>query len=230
MKIALLEDNAEQAELVTTWLTDASYQVCHFEEGKIFLKEILCTPFDMAILDWELPGMSGLEVLQTMRNVQQQALPVLFCTQRESEDDIVKALRSGADDYLVKPLRKAELLARLDAVRRRAGIASPGDMLTLGPIEIDTAKSEIRIDGVPVKVTQKDFGIAMEFAQNLGKILSRDYLLRAVWGLDVDIHTRTVDVHVSRVRRKLKISPEIGYRIKNIFQHGYRLEKCQESS
>jgi DNA-binding response OmpR family regulator len=225
MKIALLEDDPQQAELVSNWLKEAGYIVTHHADGRSFLKAFKTDIFDLAILDWELPEQSGIEVLRQLRIVQKQNLPVFFATQRDSEEDIVNALNSGADDYLIKPLRRAELLARLESARRRAGIVSPDDIITLGNIEIDTLKKEIRVAGQPVKVTQKDFGIALELFKNEGQVLSREYLLKRVWAVDADINTRTVDMHVSRVRRSLKISPDMGYRITTIFQHGYRLEK-----
>lgn len=225
MKIALLEDNPQQAELVCAWLSEAGHTVMHKADGKSFLKAFKADIFDLAILDWELPDQTGIDVLRQLRVVQKQNLPVFFTTQRDAEEDIVNALNTGADDYLIKPLRKAELLARLEATRRRAGIESSEDVLRIGNVEVDTLKNEIRVDGEIVKATQKEFGIALELFKNEGQVLSREYLLKQVWGVNAEINTRTVDMHVSKVRRSLKINPEMGYRITTIFQHGYRLEK-----
>ncbi|TNC82172.1 MAG: DNA-binding response regulator [Oleiphilus sp.] len=225
MKIAFLEDNPQQAELVIQWLEEAGFSVNHCTDGRSFLKAFKKDLFDMAILDWELPDQSGIDILRQLRVAQNQSLPVLFATQRDAEQDIVNALTNGADDYLVKPLRRAELLARIEAARRRAGIARDQDVFRIANIEIDANKREIRLDGEHVKVTPKDFGIALELAKHEGQVLSREYLLKKVWGVDADINTRTVDMHVSRVRRSLNITPDIGYRITTIFQHGYRLEK-----
>mgnify|MGYP000365579902 CR=1 FL=1 len=225
MKIALLEDDPQQSELVSTWLREAGHSVMHKADGKTFLKLFKADIFDLAILDWELPDQTGIDVLRQLRIAQKQNLPVFFTTQRDAEEDIVNALTNGADDYLIKPLRKAELLARLEAIRRRAGIECAEDILRIANIEIDIHKNEIRIDGEAIKSTQKEFGIALELFKNEGQVLSREYLLKQVWGVQADINTRTVDMHVSRVRRSLKINPEMGYRITTIFQHGYRLEK-----
>ncbi|MFT6029472.1 MAG: DNA-binding response OmpR family regulator [Oleiphilaceae bacterium] len=227
MKIALLEDDPQQAELVCTWLLEAGHTVMHQANCKSFLKAFKADVFDLAILDWELPDQTGIDVLRQLRVVQKQNLPVLFTTQRDAEEDIVNALNNGADDYLIKPLRKAELMARIEAARRRAGIGSTEDVMTVGNVEVDSLKKEIRVDGEVVKSTQKEFGIALELFKNEGKVLSREYLLKQVWGVNAEINTRTVDMHVSRVRRSLKISPDMGYRITTIFQHGYRLEKVQ---
>lgn len=225
MNIALLEDDPQQAELVSSWLLEAGHTVMHGANGKSFLKMFKANIFDLAILDWELPDQTGIDVLRQLRIAHKQTLPVLFTTQRDAEEDIVNALNSGADDYLIKPLRKAELLARIEASRRRAGIKSTDDVLKIGNIEVDTLKHEIRVEGEVIKSTLKEFGIALELFKNEGQVLSREYLLKQVWGVNVDINTRTVDMHVSRVRRSLNISPEMGYRITTIFQHGYRLEK-----
>ena len=225
MKIALLEDDPQQAELVCKWLIDAGHTVVHRADGKSFLQAFIADIFDLAILDWELPDQTGIDVLRQLRVVQKQNLPVFFATQRDAEEDIVNALNNGSDDYLIKPLRQAELLARIESTRRRLNINGENDILRMGNVEIDTLKKEIRVDGSLVKSTQKEFGIAVEFFKNEGQVLSREYLLKQVWGVNAAINTRTVDMHVSRVRRSLKISPEMGYRITTIFQHGYRLEK-----
>ena len=225
MKIALLEDNPQQSELVISWLTEAGHVVTHRADGKSFLKVFKADLFDLAILDWELPDQTGIDVLRQLRVVLKQTIPVIFTTQRDAEEDIVNALSNGADDYLIKPLRRAELMARIEAVRRRAGIETSEDILKIANIEVDNLKKEIRVNGEVIKSTQKEFGIAYEFLKNEGQVLSREYLLKQVWGVNADINTRTVDMHVSRVRRSLNINPEMGYRITTIFQHGYRLEK-----
>lgn len=227
MHIALLEDNPQQAELVVKWLTDAGFEVSHQADGRSFLNSFRKNVFDLAILDWELPDQTGIDVMRQLRVVQQHTLPIIFTTQRDAEEDIVNALMNGADDYLIKPLRKAELLARIEAARRRAGISQNDDILTLGNITIDTKAQTINIDGSPVKITPKEFGIALQFVKHEGQVLSREYLLQQVWGVDAEIHTRTVDMHVSKVRRNLNINPDMGYRITTIFQHGYRLEKVE---
>lgn len=228
MKVALLEDDPQQAKLVCDWLSEAGLTVAHHADGRSLLKAFKKELFDMAVLDWELPDQSGIDVLRQLRVVQKQTLPILFTTQRDDESDIVMALSNGADDYLVKPLRKAEMLARIEAMRRRAGISSTKDVLQLGEIKINAINQEITLAGEPVKVTPKDFGIAWELISNQGQVLSREYLLKKVWGVDADIHTRTVDMHVSRIRRSLNINPDMGYRITTIFQHGYRLEKVAD--
>lgn len=228
MKVALLEDNAEQAELVSRWLNERDISVNHHPDCRSFLDAFRKDLFDLAILDWELPDQTGIDVLRQLRVVQGQTLPIIFTTQRDAEEDIVLALNSGADDYLVKPLRKAELLARIDVARRRSGMTNAvDDTLSLGCVTINTTTKEVLVQGDVVKLTPKEYGVALELFQHVGQILSREYLLKRIWGVNAEINTRTVDMHISRVRRSLNINPEMGYRITTIFQHGYRLEKVE---
>lgn len=227
MRIGYLEDEQSQAELVKSWLLGEGFEVNHADTGREFIRLLTDNPVDMIILDWQLPDMEGVDVLASVRNQLNSNVPVIFATQRDAEADIVKALQAGADDYLVKPLRKGELLARLDSLARRAGVTNNDSRIELGPITLDNAAQIVTVNGEVVKLTPKDYQLACCMLRNVGKLLSRDYLLREVWGIDASLNTRTVDVHVSRIRRSLNIGPEIGYCIKTVYQHGYRLEKIE---
>ena len=165
----------------------------------------------------------GIDVLLKVRDVLGFEGPVLFATARDSEDDVVRGLSCGADDYLVKPLRQAELLARLAALWRRVSPESV-DCLQLGPIELDRVNRLASINGARVELTPTEFRLASCLFTNVGKLLSREFLLREVWGISAKLDTRTVDVHVSRVRKLLKIGPDMGFCIKTVYRHGYRLE------
>lgn len=230
MRIGYLEDEQSQAELVKSWLLAAGYEVIHGSTGAEFVRLLADNPVDMLILDWQLPDMEGVDVLAAVRNQLNLRLPVVFATQRDAEADIVRALQAGADDYLVKPLRQGELMARLSSLARRAGVQSDDRIIELGAITLDTVLQEIKLDGEVVKMTPKDYQLAYCLLRNVGKLLSREYLLREVWGIDVPLNTRTVDVHISRIRRSLNIVPEMGYCIKTVYQHGYRLEKIEALS
>jgi len=226
MKIALLEDEVEQAQNLSALLKEKQHDCEFFHTGQSFIYAVLHNSYDLLILDWQLPDMEGTEVLKQIRSELSWRIPVLFLTQRDSEEDIVTALNAGADDYLVKPARPAELAARLYALERRAsGEQEEQEALEIGPYEINLTKRTIISSGEEVSLTDKDFDLAVFMFQNVGRLLSRDFLLERVWGISSNINTRTVDTHVSRLRRKLNIKPENGFRIKTIYQHGYRLEK-----
>ena len=225
MRIAYLEDDRAQAEQVQQWLEEGGHACVFCERAADFLPLLRRESFDVLILDWEVPDRSGFEVLETLRESGNDH-PILFATHRDDEASIVGALEKGADDYMVKPIRRAELLARLNAVVRRAG---GGDRAVpvhqqVGPWEIDRDRREIRMNGEAARLTDKDFELASYLFLNEGKLLSRAHLLERVWGIVSSIESRTVDVHISRIRRSLGIRPENGYRIRTIYQHGYRLE------
>lgn len=229
MRIAYLEDDAAQAELVKHWLTDAGHSCVHSGNGRDFMSLLRRETFDLLVLDWEVPDMSGFAVLEELRAAGNK-VPVLFATQRDDEASIVGALSHGADDYMVKPVRQAELLARIVALGRRSGVSQDEreTAFTLGPWDVNREKRQILVDGEVAKLTDKDFDLACYLFQNVGKLLSRSHLLEKVWGIMTPIESRTVDVHVSRIRRSLEIRPERGYRIKTVYQHGYRLEEVAD--
>jgi len=229
MKIALLEDEVEQARNLSELLTQSQHSCDYFHTGKSFTYAVLHNSYDLLILDWQLPDMDGTDVLKTIRSELSWRIPVLFLTQRDSESDIIEALDAGADDYLTKPARPGELAARLNALGRRlSSEAEEQEDLVIGPYTINMNKRTIISNGEAVSLTDKDFDLAVFMFQNIGRLLSRDFLLERVWGISSNINTRTVDTHVSRLRRKLNIKPENGFRIKTIYQHGYRLERVSE--
>ena len=229
MKIALLEDEIDQAKNLSDLLVSAKHHCEYFHTGKAFIYAVLHNSYDLLILDWQLPDTDGTEVLKTIRAQLNWRIPVIFLTSRDSEADIITALDAGADDYLVKPARTGELNARINALSRRIGNETEQqESLIIGPYELNLVKRSILVSGEAVSLTDKDFDLAVFMFQNIGRLLSRDFLLECVWGISMDINTRTVDTHVSRLRRKLNIKPENGFRIKTIYQHGYRLESITE--
>jgi DNA-binding response OmpR family regulator len=227
MRIALLEDQQDQADLVGAWLKAAGHSCHGFLSGNDLVREVQRESFDLFLLDWEVPGMSGAEVLVWLRANLAEPAPVLFVTARQREEDIVHALSSGADDYMVKPLSKLELLARIDALARRLGPKQRQgeDVLEYGRLRVDCRRRQVKLDGREVTITQKDYELAVFLLRNVGRLLSRGHILESVWGQTAELNTRTVDTHVSRIRGKLKLTPENGWRLSAVYQHGYRLER-----
>lgn len=223
ISIGLLEDELPQAQLLSGWLREAGYDVIHCDTGDSFVTRLAAEGWDMLILDWQLPDCEGIDVLATVRNQLQFTGPVVFATAKDNEEDIVRGLATGADDYIVKPLRRAELLARLEALWRRSGSERP-EIVELGPVKLDVPNCQAFLNGEEVKLTPTEFKLALCLFTHNGKLLSREFLLREVWGVDAQLDTRTVDMHISRLRKLLQIGPTMGYCIKTIYRHGYRLE------
>lgn len=227
MRIAILEDDPDQADLVCLWLQDAGHSVSCSNDGASFLRVVRRDSYDMYMLDWVLPDMSGIEVLHKLRAEMADYTPVVIATVKDEERSIVTGLEAGADDYLVKPIRRAELVARISAILRRAsGGKSEDDAVEAAPYVIDLTSQTISYDGRDVTLTNREFALAVFLFRNPGKMLSRAHILEAIWGIEnTAVSTRTVDTHVSRLRRKLKLGVDNGWKLTAVYQHGYRIEK-----
>ncbi|MEX2480726.1 MAG: response regulator transcription factor [Gammaproteobacteria bacterium] len=226
MRIALLEDDPDQVALFGGWLKTAGHTCEQFDNGKSFVRNIKHDSYDALILDWMVPDMDGFQVLRWVRENFDWPIPVVFVTARDLEDDIVRALEEGADDYIVKPAKQREFIARLNAVIRRVTPVDEGQtVIEHEPFLIDLANHQIQRNGERVEVTQKEYELIVFLFRNLGRVLSRAHILESVWGRNPDINTRTVDTHVSRIRSKLSLAPDTGWKLSSIYQHGYRLEK-----
>ena len=228
MRIALLEDEAEHAERIASLLADAGHQVNVFSRGRALLKELNTETYDLILLDWEIPDVSGFEVLQKLRGPLGLRTPVLFLTHRDAEEDVVRALQAGADDFLIKPPRERELLARVDAVGRRSQEGTrQEEVMEVAPFRVDLRQRRIERAGIEFELTRREFEVAALLFRNLGKVLSRGYIMQTVWGQGDVLTTRTVDMHVSRVRKVLGLSAAIGLRLTAIYGYGYRLERTE---
>ena len=224
MHIGILEDDEDQQALLRLWLSSAAHTSNMFGTVADMLEGLKREHFDALLLDWMLPDGSGAEVLQWARQNMGWKIAVLVLTARDDEATVVQALQAGADDFVVKPPKQQELLARLGAAARRAGPAGL-PVLRLGAYEIDVPRHMLSMDGTPVTLTQKEFDLAVYLFQSPAKLLSRDHLLNKVWGINVDIDTRTVDTHVSRLRKKLFLDGSRGWKMSPVYGYGYRLDR-----
>ncbi len=232
MRIALLEDDQEQADLIVRWLGEAGHTCSHFDNGRDFLRKALRESYDLMMLDWMLPQMSGLEVLQKIRQSGKNFTPIIFITARDEESDIVRALEAGADDYMAKPVRYKELVARVAALARRAaGGRKPDDLPDTAPYVFDLKRKTVGLGDDEVELTHREFDLALFMFKNNGRVVSRSHILESIWGMHgADLNTRTVDTHISRLRKKLKLTESNGWQLSAIYQHGYRLERMGEDS
>src|SRR5262249_35403900 len=224
MRIAIVEDDPYQLELVCHWLSAGGHEPQAFQDAAAFLKVEWDKQFEMLILDWNLGEHSGIDLVRSIR--QSSKVQVLFCTARADQDDVVKALREGVDDYLIKPLRRLELLARIESVARRARkVQAKDEVFEVNELQVDCRSRTITRDGAFVELSGKDFDLAVLFFRNVGRLLSRAHIHQAVWGPSGAVTSRTLDTHVSRIRSKLGLQPAQGWHLKSVYAHGYRLEQ-----
>lgn len=227
MRIAVLEDDESQRDWMSSFLIALGH-VCHsFSTAEALLREIRRENFDLLVLDWNLPDMSGLEVTRWVRANIQIRVPVLFVTCHVDESDLVEALKAGADDYMCKPVRVPELLARLHALLRRAYPDQASDVLVSGDYAFDQKAKTLTIKGELIELKHREYELAYLLFSRLGELLSRKYLQESVWGGQADAVSRTLDTHISRLRVKLDLKPENGYRLSSVYSLGYRLESLR---
>src|SRR5690606_878513 len=225
--IGLLEDDPDQARLLCHWLEDEGFATRLYPNAVEFRRRLGAESVDLLILDWNLPDEGGPDVLHWLRDAGHARLPVLFLTARNDEDDVVAALRAGADDFLSKPPKQGELMARLGALLRRTGMnddSTPSE--DTAPYRIDLGRRRIEVNGREVPLTDRGFALADSPSPRPGRVISREARLEGVWHIRGTVATRTVATHVSRLRKKLELSGEHGWKLNAVYQHGYRLEQA----
>lgn len=233
MHIALLEDEPTLAQEVKSLLSGGGHTVVHFTDGHAIIQGLLKDTFDLFVLDWHVPGPNGLQVLSHLRQNMKLTSPVVFLTSNSAEEQIVQALNAGADDYCAKPLRRVEFMARIGALQRRLmpqTLSAPEGELFTGYVfqRIDRC---VLVDGVQVNLTEKEFELSLLLFQNLERPISRHRIMQEVWGREEDALSRTLDVHISWIRRKLAIGAQgTRLRLNVVHGYGYRLVKVAESA
>ncbi|MFT5219035.1 MAG: two-component system phosphate regulon response regulator PhoB [Planctomycetota bacterium] len=206
MQILIVEDDNDIRELIAQSLVQADYQVCACREAGEAMRKIEAFRPDCMIIDWMLPDMSGIELIRWLRRQPGlQHIPSLMLTARAQEVDKIAGLEAGADDYMTKPMSLREMHARIKALLRRPGAYSEDlHQLALGSLQLNTQTYEVFIDQTPLKLSKTEFKLLRFFMENPNKVFTRDHILNAVWGINAFVDDRTVDVHILRLRRKLK--------------------------
>jgi len=223
MNILVAEDDRDIADLIARYLERAGWTSHVFGSGDAALAHARQQPTDLVVLDVMLPGLSGLEVCRALRaDKATAAVPIIMLTARAEESDRIIGLEIGADDYMSKPFSPNELVARIRALMRRATRAEPANStLAFGPLVMDLGRHTVLDEGRDVKLTAKEFMLLQYLLEHRGRVLSRDLLLGDVWGYRYTGGTRTVDVHVRRLREKL---PFLVDALVTVKQFGYKLE------
>jgi two-component system phosphate regulon response regulator OmpR len=227
-RILLVEDDPRLAEMLAEYLGQAGFRVTVAPLGATALERLAGAEYEAVVLDLMLPDMDGLDICRQLRT--ESDTPVLMLTARGEPIDRILGLELGADDYLPKPFQPRELLARLRAILRRGSRArAPGEKpLTFGRLEIDTAAHAVRLDGVPCELTGYQFDLLVTLAKNAGRVLSRDALLDAVKGEQLESFDRSIDVHVSRIRAAIEDNPKKPRRVITVRGSGYVFAKAQD--
>jgi DNA-binding response OmpR family regulator len=202
MRLLLVEDDPGLARVVEQGLREGGYAVDTAADGEQGLELALLEPYDLLILDWMLPQLSGLDVCRQLRAKGCQT-PILLLTARDAIEDRVTGLDSGADDYLVKPFALQELLARVRALLRRPEGSSRSPILRVGSIELDPSTREVRRDSVEVVLTNKEYQLLEYLMRHSGQVVSRDQIIAHVWDYEFTAESNVVDVYIRSLRRKL---------------------------
>ncbi len=226
LHIAILEPERALAEQVMTWLTSAGHRYTCCSDIREFVACLTRHDYDLLLVD--CGGREGgcLELLELNLDTQQPRSPLLFVTDADNESAIIRAFERGADDYVVKPLLRDELLSRISVLHRRFTHQQRGKLLlqqNMGPFQFDFGQRTLSKGNRVIVLTEKDFSLAAYLFSHQNELLSRHRLLADVWGVSQDVNTRTVDMHISRLRKALSLEGS-GYEIKTVHQHGYRLE------
>lgn len=222
-RVLVMEDDPAQRAILSLWLRTEGYQVTAFSNGleaRAYLAEQWT---DLLVLDWDVPGLTGEQVLAFVRGRARSSVPVIFQTVHSAESDIAKILDAGADDFLVKPLDRTVFLARVRAVLRRAETGTrDGRKLLVGDLALDRGRQALVTPDAAHALGTKEFDILWHLAAHAGTVVQRQDLLAVVWGWDVPVQTRNVDMYVSRTRAQLK-KLGVPWTIQSVYGAGYRL-------
>jgi two-component system phosphate regulon response regulator PhoB len=222
-RLLLVEDDPALAELLVWHFEREEFAVEHTGDGEEALLLAKESPPDIVLLDWMIEGISGLEVCRRLRRMPDTAnVPIIMLTARGEEEDRVRGLETGADDYVTKPFSPRELIARVGAVLRRVRPALAGERLIYMDIEMDTVTHKVKRAGRQISLGPTEFRLLKHFLEHPGRVFSRERLLDSVWGRDSDIEPRTVDVHIRRLRKAINgIDDDI---IRTVRSAGYALD------
>ncbi len=225
-RVAVVEDDADERAHISGMLS-ARYRVSAFADGSAFLRALHRETFDLACLDWTLPDMSGLDVVERVRGgARAKGIPMILVTARNGDEDLVAGLIAGADDFISKPVRGPILAARIEALLRRVAPQADSVLETFDEFTFDRSREVVICGAEEQPLTAKEFALALTLFRNMHRPLARTYLMEEVWGAGANVSSRTLDTHVCRLKNKLGLTPERGYNFGPVYGFGYRLERA----
>jgi DNA-binding response OmpR family regulator len=230
MRIAVLDDGPDQLKLIHQTMVGLGHE-CHlYRRGRTLLQALRRQTFDFLVLGWGLPDMPGPDVVKTIRRDLKSRMPILFVTDQSGDTDMVDGLNAGADDFMARPIRAGELEARVNALLRRSYPSRGEAELVFGPYHFYPPSRVLKVRAKKVELKNREYELALFLFQNLGRLLSREHLHEAVWGLGIEPLSRSLDTHISRLRTKLDLRPANGFLLLAIYGLGYRLEAIDEGT
>jgi DNA-binding response OmpR family regulator len=231
MRIAVADDELDVREYLKAIIEEEGHLAVAFSDGNALAQALTRDTFDLVILDWSMPGKDGISLLKWMEKSLDDKPPVIMMTNRTAKADITEALNSGAADYITKPEDRGVIAARINAMLRRgsSGSGAFATEATYGKYHLNRIEQTVTINDETVVMTAKEFELADLFFRNSDRTLSRNYIMETIWRTTATLATRTLDMHISRVRSKLNLKPENGFRIFTVFGYGYRLESLNKS-
>ncbi|MEO1490250.1 MAG: response regulator transcription factor [Pseudomonadota bacterium] len=230
MRVAIADDDPELLKQLSGAMAQTKHQCEAFRNGNELLTSLRRETYDVVLVDWNMPGKTGLGIIEwAVENLEKPPAFILL-TSRSDKSDVVRGLEAGAVDYVVKPESHEVILARLEAANRRLRPPEADRFSVFGDYEIDRLLKKVSWNGEQVKLTNKEVELATLFFDNLNRPLSRAYIFGQVWGGVPDVESRTLDLHVSRIRSKLQLRPHHGFAIQTVFGFGYRMDRCNETS
>jgi len=228
MRIAIADDDPELLEQLSSALAKTPHQFEKFRSGTELQTSLKRETYDVVLVDWNMPGRTGLEIVQWAMQTLEQPPAFILLTSRSDKSDVVRGLEAGAIDYVVKPESMEVISARIEAASRRIKPAEVDRHSVFGDYKIDRLLRTIAWRDEEVKLTAKETELATLFFDNLNRPLSRAYIFGQVWGGVPDVESRTLDIHISRIRAKLALRPQNGFAIQTVFGFGYRMDRCSE--
>ena len=231
MRIAIVDDDKEARDFALEVLTGAGHACMGFNSGQAIVSQLKRETFDLLLLDWNMPDLTAIDVISWVRRNLSKVLRIIVLTSRNEEKDIVHALDAGADDFISKPASAEIIRARVMANLRRTRPSQAQERFqTWGVYRFDRLEQSVSVNGTPTALTPKEFALSLLLFENLQRPLSRTYLLQRLWNNTIDLSTRTLDMHISKIRTKLCLRPENGFRLQTLSGYGYRLDTYNGNS
>lgn len=225
MKLALLDKDPAQRQALQVLARDAGFHCATYQSGRELMRSLQRDGHDLYLVDWDLPDLAGPNLLEGIRNQIGVNPPLLLLTTPLASPDVAQALATGADCVLAKPCAPEVLVAQLRAMARRSTNCDELAVEIFGDYRFDLPTRTLLVRGAAPHLTPKEFTLSLLLFRNLNRAVSRSYILETVWGIDPGLSTRTLDIHISKIRSKLQLRPEGGYRLSPVYGFGYRLEE-----